>query len=183
MFLRSITKQLLATELNKKHKSELILRIEGVWTPLTTRNCGEIIKTNFITHPKFKKLFSIYLEMVYNVMLHGSQKERHGTKEYGIGTFELWEHENTFVFITKNPISRRNANNIVERCNHINSLEKEELITFYRAQRKKSAEENRKGVNIGLIDIVRKSKNPIKITSLEYTPTYIELEIEATINI
>ena len=153
-----------------------------MWTPQKARNCGEIIKDNLITTPKLKNLFSIYSEMVFNIMLHGAEKEIHEDKEYGIGSFELWADDDYYLFITKNKISQLDADKIIERCNYINSLDRDALVDFYRETRKESAEANRKGGNIGLIDIVRKSKNPLKITSIEFSENNIELEIEAKVN-
>lgn len=170
------------TQIIDKYKAELILRIDGVWTPKTVRNCGEMIKENLVVSPKFKNLYMIYSEMAFNMMLHCEEREEHDGDRYGVGVFELWGDESAFYFITKNRVSKEQVDKIVERANHINSLDRDDLVSYYREQRRESAESNREGGNIGLIDIVRKSKNPLKITTIEYSEDYIELELEAKVN-
>jgi hypothetical protein len=82
-------------------------------------------------------------------------------KDIGTGIIMITEVNKNYTITSGNLVEKLRIPGIIEHCNKINLMNKEELKQYYKEQIKSDREENRKGAGLGLIAIVRKSGNPI----------------------
>jgi Family of unknown function (DUF6272) len=110
-----------------------------------------------------KRLFGLVVELTQNIYHYSAIKSfsEKDQREVGVGVVTVGENEHDYYVCSGNLIETHKAEAILERCNLINSLDEENLKKFYKEQRRQPQRENTTGANVGLIDIVRKSGNPI----------------------
>ena len=87
-----------------------------------------------------------------------------GQKNKGIGILSITEHPECYLLSSGNKIHTSKVAGVVERCEYINSLDKEGLRSYYRSERTISFHLKRtKGAYLGFIDMARRSQNPLQI--------------------
>jgi hypothetical protein len=134
--------------------------------------CGENVKG---------KMFAIFIELAQNVHTHSAEKQ--GTKHRGIGILSITETSDYYLLSSGNKIQNNKVTSVIERCNHINSLDKEALRAFYRSERTVSFHLKRtKGAYLGFIDMVRRSQNPLKVQVDEIDEETSFLSITVKVN-
>ncbi|MCC5946667.1 MAG: SiaB family protein kinase [Bernardetiaceae bacterium] len=118
-----------------------------------------------------KRVFAIFIELSQNVNLHSAEKS-YSIKEdkpIGIGFLLVSEAEDHYMVSSSNLADKKRAEATIERCKYINSLDKEGLKDFYKDQRRQPQRTESPGANVGLIDMVRKSNNPIQAEIYPYS--------------
>lgn len=130
-----------------------------------------------------KLLFSTFIELAQNVLLHSEERTYSVTdaRELGNGIVIVKETPHAFVVISGNVAKKEIAAQLEGRVNHINSLNEEQLREFYREERKKPAKDQNSG-NVGLIDLARKSGNPLRVTVEKLDQEYVFLSIYVTLS-
>jgi hypothetical protein len=110
-----------------------------------------------------KRLFGLVVELAQNIYHYSAIKSfsEKDQREVGVGVVTVGENEHDYFVCSGNLIEADKAQAILERCQHINTLNDEQLKQFYKEQRRQPQREHTTGANVGLIDIVRKSGNPI----------------------
>ena len=98
----------------------------------------------------------------------------------GAGIIVVTYDNKTYTITSGNLVEKQSIPEIIKHCETINSLDKEALKKFYKKQIKSSREKGKKGGGIGLIDIVRKSGNPIyyKVTPVDDTNSFLVLSVK-----
>ncbi len=111
-----------------------------------------------------KRLFAIIIELGQNIN-HYSEKREFSIdekKEVGYGMFVVQKTETHYIFTAANKIKTNKIEKMKNHCEHINSLNAKELRSFYRSQRRATRQDGHYGGNIGFIEMVRKSNNPLQ---------------------
>ncbi len=111
------------------------------------------------------KIFKIFIELCQNISYYSLEQEepdiasgeKHGT---GIGTIAIQEYNDHFIFATGNVTNHELISSVVEKCDKINALDREQLREYRREQRKLGPGV-RGGGNIGLIQVALTSENKI----------------------
>jgi len=115
-----------------------------------------------------KKIFKIFMELAQNVWLYSVEKSKLSCeKTIGTGTMVIGEFGNFYTFVTGNIVNNEDIIPVVERCEIINSLDRESLREYKREQRKLAKKDNKAGGNIGLIQVALTAEGPLDI---ELTP-------------
>lgn len=117
-----------------------------------------------------KRLFAIVIEMAQNIHHYSAEKvwSEKDQRKIGIGVVAIAENDEYYIISSGNYADVKDVPNIVERSNYINKLTPDELRDYYREQRKAPQREGKPGANLGFIDMVRKSGNPIEVIIKEY---------------
>jgi hypothetical protein len=129
-----------------------------------------------------KKLFSIFVEMAQNIAIYSEERvyldKLHG--DVGAGIIVVTEENHNYTITSGNLVKNISITKIIEHCQTINRMEKEELRQFYKAQIKSSRERGKKGAGVGLIDIARKSGNPIRysVTRVDDNDSFLVLSVK-----
>ena len=113
-----------------------------------------------------KKIFSIFMELAQNISYYSNNTDRIGTTKSGVGTLVISESKDHFNFMTGNVVRNADVIPVLEKCEVINSLDREGLRKYKREQRNLPAGLHG-GAHIGLIQVALTSSNPLDI---EVTP-------------
>ncbi len=110
-----------------------------------------------------KRLFGLVVELAQNIYHYSAIRSfsKKDDREVGVGILTVGESEHEYVVCSGNMIAAANGPGISQRCELINALDEEGRKRFYKEQRRQPQREHSTGANVGLIDIVRKSGNPI----------------------
>jgi hypothetical protein len=112
-----------------------------------------------------KRLFAIVVEMAQNIHHYSAQKEfsEKDKRDIGIGVVAVGENDSQYLISSGNYIANKEIDHLMARSKFINQLNTSELKEYYRAQRKAPQRKDKPGANLGFIDMVRKSGNPVDI--------------------
>jgi len=151
-------------EMIEKH---FVLSFKGSISQEMLVEMGEMIKSKFTYETDQKKLpkyvFGIFIEIAQNVLHHSAEKIKLENKENDVGTgiIDISENKDFYKIISGNLIENEKVENVINRCNYLNGLDREGLKKFYKECIKLPRAKGNKGAGLGLIDVSRKSGNPI----------------------
>ena len=141
---------------------------KGVVTQDILLGFSDLIKDKFskdrIESQVINKIFAIIIEMGQNIAFHSSERCSldDTPKSTGSGILLVSEDDKHFYINTGNIIKNEHFEQIEEKCDVINELDKDGLKQYYKDQIRMPRKERDKGGNIGLVDIARKSENLLK---------------------
>ncbi|MCU0329289.1 MAG: SiaB family protein kinase [Chitinophagales bacterium] len=110
-----------------------------------------------------KRLFGLVIELAQNIYHYSTEKSysEKDKKEVGVGIIAIGETNEHYIVCSGNRMDSRKIKPITERCDYINQLDDDGLKLYYKEQRRNPSVEDSKGAGLGLIDMVRKSGNPL----------------------
>jgi len=130
---------------------------------------GDILKHRMelaeATTPTILRVFSILVEQSQNIIRHSAEKIPEydsETEKMMFGTIAVGYKEGKYFVIGGNKIENDDVEKLKEKLTELQQMSKEDLKQSYRQQRKKDAEEGHKGAGLGLIELARKSSEPIE---------------------
>ena len=86
-----------------------------------------------------KKMFNIFFELTQNISYYSAEKILiRENKEIGTGSILIKETEDYFLLVTGNPVYNENIIPVIEKCEYINSLDRESLRKYKRGEEKRS---------------------------------------------
>jgi len=109
-----------------------------------------------------KKLFNIMVEMLQNIVKHGSKKDNEVGGNPGI--FYISESKGSYVLSTGNYIPNSVAEELTAKLEHVNSLVGEEIDDFYTRRLLNFDIDNSKEAGLGIIDLRMKSGNKLSFS-------------------
>jgi hypothetical protein len=150
---------------DQMRKHQTLLAFQGVVSQdLLSRLASSLKRKSSQEDPNIgRKIFAIFIELSQNVSLHSIEKS-YSIKEdkpIGVGYLLVSEADDHFLISSSNLIENSILDHVMERCQYINSLDDDELKDYYKEQRRAPQRPDKPGANIGLIDMVRKSNNPL----------------------
>lgn len=116
-----------------------------------------------------RRLFALVIEMSQNIF-HYSTRKIYSDKDkryVGTGIIGLGENDEYNLLVSGNYMQTPKTQALIDRSNYINQLDAAGLKEFYREQRKKPRHDGMPGANLGLIDMRRKSGNPVGVHILK----------------
>jgi hypothetical protein len=151
--------------------------VVGMAELLKNKSSQEFGTTNIV-----KKLFSIFIEMAQNIAIYSAERVflDHHYGDVGAGIIVVTEENNNYTITSGNLVKNMAISKIIEHCQRINRMEKEELRQFFKKQIKSSRKRGKKGAGVGLIDIARKSGNPIRcgVTQMDNINSFLVLSVK-----
>lgn len=126
------------------------------------------IVTQSSTEKAKNKIYKIFMELAQNVWLYSAERSRiTADKKIGTGTLVIGEFGNYYTFVTGNLVKNTDIIPVIEKCEVINSLDRDALREYRREQRRKASEGKPNSGNIGLIQVALTAESPLDI---ELTP-------------
>lgn len=166
---------------HKMFKENVLLTYKGPFHEQILSVFGSYIEATIKNHPTVsRKLFSIFIELAQNIAYYSAEKNKQAdNKIWGIGTLVIVEAENHYSFMTGNIIEQKNLDPIIEKCQTINQLDRNELRKFKREQRNLPPGE-KGNAHIGLIQVALTSANPLEfeVTKVDDGFSYFSLKIK-----
>ena len=110
-----------------------------------------------------KKVFKVFIELAENISQYSAEKNIIG--DYlgaGVGSLVIVEFPDYLQIVTGNLIDNENIGPVIDKCELINTLDKEGLRKLKREQLKHN-DSTRRGADIGLIQLAITSDNPLDI--------------------
>lgn len=167
---------------NDMNKQEIILTFKGTISQEILADVGISLRSKLGSYNISKKTFAIFVELAQNIYHHSAQKEYSTSKgrTAGVGVILIQDQEDYLVLSSGNLVENYKVEGLVERCEYINTLTEEELKDYYVKQRKRPT--GGVGANIGLIDMARRSGNPLgyQVTEIDEETSFFALSIRVT---
>ncbi len=127
-----------------------------------------------------KKMFNIFFELTQNISYYSAEKILiRENKEIGTGSILIKETDKHFVLITGNPVYNESIIPVIEKCEYINSLDRESLRKYKREERRRPQGQKGNG-HIGLIKVALTSTNPldVEVTPLNDDISYFSIAVK-----
>ncbi|MDF2540524.1 MAG: hypothetical protein K0S47_242 [Herbinix sp.] len=113
-------------------------------------------------------VFSIFIEQVQNVLNYSAEKikkDQEDEKELRIGIVVIGREESGNYFIyCGNRILKQDVERISANLEFLKKLSKEELKALYKERRRMEGEPGSKGAGLGLIEMARRSSEPLQFS-------------------
>jgi hypothetical protein len=112
---------------------------------------------------KMMDVFSVYIEQTQNVRNYarGQQTEMQNDKIYNAITLMIGREENSYVVMSGNVVNKNDLEKLTNKIDLLRSLDMAGLKALYKEQRRKPVTDNAPGAGLGLIDMARKSSQPL----------------------
>lgn len=150
------------------NENKIVFAYKGTISQDVLVELAELIKDKLFSgskqRNKIKKVFAIFIELAQNILHHSAEKVSiKGTdKKIGTGIIVVSETSDYYTITSGNLAERENLLDVIKRCDFINSLNAVKLKEYYKEQRSLPFKKGASGPGLGLIDIARKSKNPLE---------------------
>ena len=170
----------------KMCERNILLDFQGAISQDLVVGMAELIKKKFSQEfgksNIVKKVFSIFVEMAQNISFYSAERVYLDDQrsDVGAGIIVVTGEDKTYTVTSGNLMEKTGTPKIIQHCQTINRMGKEELRQFYKEKIKSSRKEGRRGAGVGLIDIARKSGNPISygVTPVDDTHSFLVLSIK-----
>ena len=141
---------------------------------------GDYINTvDEIEQKAGRKLFTTFLELAQNISYYSEDIIMLNDKKVGSGTIIIKETKKQFFLLTGNTVKNENIVAIIEKCEYINSLDRDSLREYKRKERSRKA--GVKGnAHIGLIQVALTSANPldVEVNPIDQHTVYFSIVIK-----
>ncbi|WP_027000956.1 SiaB family protein kinase [Eisenibacter elegans] len=118
-----------------------------------------------------KKVFAVFMELAQNVLYYSKEVNHFGERNK-VGTLVIVNEEDRYRVVTGNLIYKKDVSSLVEKCQVINSLDRESLREYKRKLRNAPTESESKGAGIGLVQAALTSDNPLEFQVRELENEY-----------
>ena len=164
-------------------RDDVLISYKGPVTDVILAEISRDIRTKLEGNPKVsKKLFAIFIELAQNILYYSSEQIFFADKRDRVGTILITQADNHFTFGCGNMVENKYIEELVESCDKINSLDREELREYKRETRSSPKKERSKGAGIGLIQVALTSGNPLQVESHPIDETYSFFSISVIID-
>jgi len=134
-----------------------------------------------------RKIFSSFVEMLYNIIHHGEPEGVRDVKIIRCGSIAVWQNDDSYHLRSRSLISAAKAPPIAERLNALSALTQEQIRFEFRLRltNLQFTPENSPsgGAGLGLLTIARNAAKPIEF-ALEPAPPHegmLQLQIHTVI--
>jgi len=101
-----------------------------------------------------KKVFNVMVECLQNICKHSDTFEKVEEKH---AVFMIGKEDEGYIITSVNLIHTENVEKLKEKLDHINTLDKDGLKSFYKELLKTAQLSEKGGAGLGFVDIARKS--------------------------
>jgi hypothetical protein len=115
-----------------------------------------------------KKVFAIFMELAQNVLFYSKEFNMFGANRDRVGTLVIVNNGDYYQLMTGNLVYKHIVPELMEKCEKINSLDREALREYKRELRNAPKSEESKGAGIGLVQAALTSGSQIEMRVKEY---------------
>ena len=170
----------------KMCERNIVLDFQGAISQDMLVGMAELIKSKFSQEfgraNIVKKIFAVFIEMAQNIAFYSAERVNLDTRhvDVGAGIIVVTEKEHVYTVTSGNMVANDAVADIIAHCNVINKMNREELKQFFKQKIKSNREIGKRGAGVGLIDIARKSGNPImyEVTSIDDDNSFLVLSVK-----
>ncbi len=137
-----------------------------------------------VSRKEYKTILFVSNEIFQNVGFYSFEHAPDDEgKEYGIGIINLELTDCYYSISSENYVNPDKVDFIIKKIEQYNSLDHTQLKSLYKQLLKSEGEEGSKGGGIGTLEVIRKSKNPIKVEITDRSDKGIKLKLLINVNI
>lgn len=118
-----------------------------------------------------RKVFNVMVESLQNIVKH-SDELIDGEIHSHAAIFLIGREDNKYTIMSGNPIRKDRVDSLIEKLDHINSLDKEGLKELYKSIIKNTTISEKGGAGLGFVDMARKSGGKIEFEAPEMSSGY-----------
>ncbi len=169
----------------KMLENNIILVYEGEFTQeitksvlaMTERNMDSLGEESSIK----RKVFNVMVECLQNIVKH-SEEYTAGKKLVNTAIFMIGKQDDAYVITSGNPVKKVNVEELGNKLDQINNLDKEGLKTFYKEIiRSGSGLTDKGGAGLGFVDMARKSGRKLEYNFYSLDDEYSFFTLKTTI--
>ncbi len=133
--------------------------VEGIGSVLRNKMQTDDLNTNTSL-----KVFSIFVEQMQNVINYSVDKplQNDVNSEISFGMIIVGQKESKYFIIGGNKVTKEQKERLEGSLEKISKMSKDELKEYYKQKRKLTSDEHSKGAGLGLIEMAKKSSEPIE---------------------
>jgi len=128
-----------------------------------------------------RDIFGVLIELAQNIQNYSSEKSNLSKKNINEGVIEVIDERDVYTITSGNKVFIHKAKTLIEYCKSLNKMDSQELELKYKEVRKTPRNKSKKGAGLGLIEIVRKTGNPIEIKNDPIDTEYSFITLSAHI--
>ncbi len=145
-------------------EKNLILIYEGEFTQEITKSVLSMAERNLDSFGEEsntkRKVFNVMVECLQNIVKHCDDTDEDSTKPSAI--FMIGKAENKYIVTSGNPVKNENVQNLRDKLDQINGLDKDGLKALYKDIIKSTHISDKGGAGLGFVDMARKSGQPLE---------------------
>ena len=168
------------------HIGEVIVAYKGAVSSDIIADTLGLVETKLDEHLEpcvvRKKLYNVLVECLQNLFHHIDNVPTENPDEARLGAFILSKTEFGYHVAIGNMVATEHSEKLKEKIDHINSLSKDELKEFYKFVLNNQTFSEKGGGGLGLIDIARKTGNPIEYRFIPYDKNFLFFNMNVLIN-
>jgi len=141
----------------------------------TGNTLKQFLDENRVDKKRYFCIFSVYVEMFENIIRYGvdcfgeNLSLERSRCPYGIITVGL--NNDQFTIKCGNIIALEQKNKLKQYLNTVKAMDPQIIRDYYREKRKQKIESDSKGAGLGLLEIIRKTNQPLAF-SFDYIDDY-----------
>jgi len=128
------------------------------------------------------KVFSMFIEQSQNIIRYSSEDVISDENMDGLrnGIVVVGYDNGRYYVLCGNMIGNEEVTLISEQLQKLQTMNKEQLKTYYKEQRRKAPHDKSKGAGLGFIELARRSVTPIQFDfrKIDETHTFFSLKTE-----
>jgi len=168
-------------------QADILFCFSGTISQSIVEGLGQTLRTHLerqeTSSRATRNVFAILVEQMQNVINYSTENvpgpEEEGSLRYGIVV--VGQDNGRFFIISGNYIEEGAAQRVTALLDRMQVMDKDELKTFYRKERRKGHDPESKGAGLGLIEVARKTSLPVEHTILRTDNGRLFLTIKAVI--
>ncbi|MBX2843818.1 MAG: SiaB family protein kinase [Flammeovirgaceae bacterium] len=146
------------------HQESILISYKGPVTPVIMAEISSDIREKLAENPTAsRKVFSVFMELAQNILYYSAEKVSFSDRRDSVGMLLVTETDDDYIFSCGNLVKSEFVEELVESCDTINSLSRDELRKYKREQRNRPQKERSKGAGIGLIHVAITSDSPLEL--------------------
>ena len=163
---------------NQLRTHKVIMAYNGAISDDLMLTLADLLKTRMLAQddPKRSKtIFSVFMEGVQNLIWHG------GDNSDTSGMILITQDEGHVTIMCGNRIAQKDTLDLRERLNQIANADQETIRQLYRDGMSNSKEHEGPGAGLGLLEIARRSSQPISYAFVDIDKDTVDFILAATI--
>ena len=141
--------------------SQITLSHRGVLTDTKLTDYSRDLRSKVFKNPKMgKKIFAIFMEVAQNVLFYSKEISTED-ENHKIGSLNVLDLDQYIMIITGNMVYTDSVESLQEKCDTVNSLDREGLREYKRSLRNAPRTGESKGAGIGMVQAALTSDNPL----------------------
>lgn len=155
-FVYDLHRLMIKKKISIVYEGDVNQSVVKTFTSITERKM-ELSETEKIK----KKVYHVMVECLQNISKHTDDERTGDPLLTGQGIFMVAHDRDGYVVVTGNVIANKRIDKFKQLTDNVNQLEPDELKDLYKKILREGAISEKAGAGLGLIDIVKKTGNPI----------------------